>query len=74
MDEVLSSNESKFTCDKRVAIETVDNYRIKGTSVEVSDAPPYVMKVSSNGGAHPIGKIVKAVSYRAPDLPKVLGL
>lgn len=72
MDEVLSSNESKFTCDKRVAVETVEKYNAEGSQVQISDAPPYVMKVSSNGGKQPIGKILKAVSYRAPDLQAVM--
>jgi len=74
MDEVLSSNESKFTCDKRVAVETVDKYRAEGSQVQISDAPPYVMKVASEGGKHPIGKILKAVTYRAPDLQAVMDL
>ena len=74
MDEVLSSNESKFTCDKRVALETVQKYGAEGSQVQLSDAPPYVMKVASEGGKQPIGKILKAVTYRPPDLQAVMDL
>ena len=73
IDEVLSSNESKFTTDKRVALESADRYIRAGVAVEVSKSSPYILKVSGGSNPeYPIGKILKVDSYVKPDLESAL--
>jgi hypothetical protein len=75
LDEVMSSNESKFTHEMWVAEATVKKYYSEGTSVAITATRPYVVKVVNQGtGRHPVGKILKAISYFTPDLKKVVGL
>jgi len=73
IDEVLSSNESKFTTDKRVALESSEFYERKGVRVEVSTTSPYILKVAqSTNPEFPVGKVLKASSYVKPDLEYAL--
>jgi len=73
IDEILSANESKFTTDRRVARETAEKFLSRGIEVEFSESSPYVGKVvRSEDDNYPIGKIIKSLAYKAPNLSEVL--